>query len=68
MIFIRVFTSFKIAFYAYKSLFENNFLTWALLPFMLLNFPQGSWNQPTGMGFSIISLGLLIASLKSNKN
>lgn len=68
MIFIRLFASFKIAFFAYKSLFENNFLSWALLPFLLLNFPQGSWNQPTAMGFSIISLGLLIASLKSTKN
>jgi hypothetical protein len=68
MILIRLFIGLKIAFHSYKLLKENNFLPWTILPFMLLNFPQGSWNQPTAMGFSIISVGLLIASFKTSQS
>jgi hypothetical protein len=68
MILVKLFISLKSTLHSYRLLSENNFLSWTLLPYMLLNFPQGSWNQPTAMGFSIVSLGLLIASFKSNLN
>jgi hypothetical protein len=68
MILIRLFIGLKTTIHSYRMLSENNFLSWTLLPYMLLNFTQGSWNQPTAMGFSIISLGLLIASFKSTTN
>ncbi len=68
MILIRLFIGLKTTVHSYRMLSDNNFLSWTLLPYMLLNFTQGSWNQPTAMGFSIISLGLLIASFKSTTN
>ncbi len=68
MVLIRLFIGLKTTIHSYRMLSENNFLSWTLLPYMLLNFTQGSWNQPTAMGFSIISLGLLIASFKSTTN
>lgn len=62
VIFIRIFISFKVSLASFKALKSGRVLSWMLLSFALLVFPQGQWAQPTTLGFSTLIMGLLIAS------
>ncbi|MCP9234506.1 hypothetical protein [Lewinella sp. JB7] len=44
------------------ALFRNNSLPFLLLSFGFLQVLQGGWSQPTALGFSVLSGGLIIAS------
>lgn len=52
---------------AYKKLSYGDLLPWMLLSFGLLIVPQGTWAQPTSLGFCIMSGGLIMASLNPGK-
>ncbi len=46
------------------ALSRGDILPWLLLSNAATQLPQGSWNQPTAMGFSIMAGALLLASLR----
>src|SRR5690554_674386 len=62
VIFIRLAISVKLTLKSYVDLRRGNMLSWMLLSFAILVFPQGQWAQPTSLGFSTLITGLLIAS------
>ncbi len=62
VIFIRVLISFKVSVASFRALKSGRVLSWMLLSFALLVFPQGQWAQPTTLGFSTLIMGLLIGS------
>jgi hypothetical protein len=64
IIVIRLHLSAKLAFAGYKKIATGNLLPWLLLSFGLLVIPQGPWGQPTTLGFSVLTGGLIIASLR----
>lgn len=63
---IRVGFSIKITLGSYHQLAKNNLLPWLLLSFGLLTLAQGNWAQPTYLGFSILTSGLIVASFNTN--
>jgi hypothetical protein len=63
VVFSRIGFSYQLSLLALRKLGQGDLLPWTLLSFFLLNFPQGSWAQPTSLGFSTILAGLVIASL-----
>jgi len=67
VIVIRVMISARIALDSYRRLLINDFLPWVLLSFCLLTLPQGTWNQPTALGFCVFAAGMTIASLKGTE-
>jgi hypothetical protein len=67
IIVIRVLFSLKLTIEGYKKIAFGNLLPWLLLSFALLNIPQGSWGQPTTLGFSALIGGLVLASFKTSK-
>lgn len=46
-----------------NSIKIKNFLPWMLLSFSFLNVLQGQWAQPTALGFSVLSAGLVFAAV-----
>jgi len=52
---------------SWKALWRGDPLPWLLLSNALTILPQGSWGQPTGLGFSIMAGALLLASLRRRK-
>jgi hypothetical protein len=64
---IRLIISFKVAVASWFKIREGDVLSWMLLSFMLLIFPQGQWAQPTILGFSTLITGLLIASFNNDE-
>jgi hypothetical protein len=67
IIFIRVGLSVKLLGFAYKKMASGDLLPWLILSFVLTVIPQGQWSQPTGLGFSVLSGGLLVASMRNRK-
>ncbi|MDQ1085607.1 hypothetical protein [Siphonobacter sp. SORGH_AS_1065] len=67
-IFIRLLFSVKLAQMSFVKLGQQDLLPWSLLSFFLLNIPQGQWGQPTSLGFSVVSGGMLLACLKKSPN
>jgi len=67
VIFIRLALCFKMTLFSYYELKAGNLLPWMLLGYVLTNIPKGQWAQPTGLGFSVLAGGLLIAGLKRSK-
>lgn len=59
---IRLVVCFKLAIASYFRIREGDVLSWMILSYALLVFPQGQWAQPTVLGFSTLVMGLLIAS------
>ena len=64
VIFIRLALTTKLLLSSYRKLKTGDFLPWMLLSFGILLLPQGQWGQPTGLGFCMLTGGLIIASLK----
>jgi hypothetical protein len=54
----------KLAFASFRRLAVNDLLPWMLLSFGLLIILQGQWAQPTTLGFSVLTGGLILASLR----
>jgi hypothetical protein len=65
IIFIRIGLAFKIAIACYKKLATEDLLPWLLISNGLLQILQGQWSQPTSLGFCVMSIGIVIASLRS---
>jgi hypothetical protein len=61
IILIRLTLSVEMMIRAYKKLAVGDLLPWLLLSFVLLNFPQSNWTQPSVLGFSVLSAGLILA-------
>jgi len=66
VIFIRIGLTVKIAWASYKKLAISDFLPWIILSYGCTALAEGNWAQPTYLGFSIISGGLMLASLNSS--
>ncbi|CAM4121935.1 hypothetical protein SAMN06265348_103243 [Pedobacter westerhofensis] len=67
VIYIRIGLSFKLLANAYNKMVSGDLLPWLILSFALTVIPQGQWSQPTALGFSVLSGGLLVASMKKRK-
>lgn len=52
---------------SWQSTRHKNILPWMLMSFAFINILQGQWAQPTALGFSILTGGLVMASLKTNR-
>jgi hypothetical protein len=67
VIFIRFGLALKIAIACYKRLTIGDLLPWLLISNGLLQIMQGQWAQPTGLGFCVLSVGIVIASQRNMK-
>lgn len=63
LIFIRVSIVWRLTTVSFRQIKLNNFLPWLLLSFAFINILQGQWAQPTMLGFSTLSGGLVIAAM-----
>ena len=64
-IFIRLSLVVKLLTVSYKKMKKGEIFPWLLLSFGLLVILQGQWAQPTVLGFSTLTGGLVIATLRS---
>ena len=64
IIILRIKLALHISSKSYSSLLSGNLMPWMLLSFGVLAIAQGSWSQPTSLGFCTLISGLIIASLK----
>jgi len=64
VIILRIKLALHVSFKSYSSLLTGNLMPWMLLSFGVLAIAQGSWSQPTSLGFCTLISGLIIASLK----
>ncbi len=62
VIIVRVAFSADLLIQSYRLLNKGNTLSWMLIGFGLTIIPQGLWSQPTALGFSTITGGLILAS------
>ncbi|UFH53119.1 hypothetical protein [Spirosoma sp. KNUC1025] len=65
IVFMRLKLSASIVMASIRRLKAGDLLPWMLLSFGLLIVPQGGWAQPTSLGFSIITGGVMLASFRS---
>jgi len=65
IILIRVGLSFKMLGFAYQKMVTGDILPWIILSYTLTVLPQGQWSQPTSLGFTVLSAGLVFASLRN---
>lgn len=68
IVFVRVVFSFSTLKKGIKELRKGNPLPWMLLSFGFIQILQGQWGQPTSLGFSIISGGLILAAMHYEAN
>lgn len=61
---MRVWVTGSMALKSVRALFRADILPWLMLSNAAMLLPQGSWNQPTALGFSILSGALVLASTK----
>jgi len=64
---IRVSLAFDLFKKAWASISLGNSLPWLLCSFGILIILQGQWSQPTALGFSVFSGGLIIAAFNRKK-
>jgi len=67
VILLRLSLSIKIAINSYFKMAKGDMLPWMLLSFGFVLVAQGSWAQPTTLGFATLTGGLMLASL-NDKN
>jgi len=65
---LRVGLSLKLAIASYRKLALSDMLPWLLMSVAILAVTQGSWHQPTALGFFSLAGGLWLASLKKPGN
>ncbi|NCD67819.1 hypothetical protein [Mucilaginibacter agri] len=64
---IRIGLSFKLLKESYQLLTREYSLPWMILPFCLMNLPQGQLGSPIPLGFTTWMAGMLLASCNSKK-
>lgn len=64
LIAVRVSVTAGAAVRSWRQLRLGDVLPWILLSNAILLVPQGSWNQPTSLGFVVVGGGLLLASVR----
>jgi len=62
VIIIRINLVLKLFKLSWREISFGNLLPWLLFSFTMLNILQGQWAQPTALGFSVLSAGLVLAS------
>jgi hypothetical protein len=67
-VFIRVSISFEMLKKSFRRMVNGDTLSWMILSYVLINIAQGQWAQPTILGFSVLSGGLVMAAIKPNYN
>jgi len=65
MIYLRIGLSFQLLNLSYKKMVTGDILPWVILGYTLTILPQGQWSQPTSLGFTVLSAGLVFASLRN---
>ena len=65
VILLRLALMVKIGLASYQKVVAGDLLPWLLLSFGFLIITQGQWAQPTTLGFSVLTGGLLVASLRT---
>ena len=65
LIAFRVGLALKISMASYYKLKKDGLLPWLIMSVALLVLTQGTWNQPTSLGFCSLISGLWLASLKT---
>jgi hypothetical protein len=68
VILLRLSLSIKIAIAGYLKMARGDMLAWMLLSFGFVLVSQGSWAQPTTLGFCTLIGGLMLASLNDKQN
>lgn len=68
VILIRFLLSLELLKKSINALQKKNFLPWMIISFAFLNILQGQWAQPTSLGFTVFSGGLVLAALKTNSS
>lgn len=63
---IRLIIVAKVGLMSYAKIAQGQVLPWMLLSFAVLIFPRGQWAQPTMLGFSVLVMGLVIASFNES--
>jgi hypothetical protein len=66
-IIIRMNLALSILFKSFKKLLAGNLLPWMLASFGFLAVAQHGWAQPTSLGFSVLTAGLMLAALKEKQ-
>jgi len=67
VILLRIGLSLKITYQSYRRMVKGDILPWMLLSFGFVLLSQGSWGQPTTLGFCTIVGGLMLASLNNTQ-
>lgn len=65
-IFLRLYLLFQMITKSFGAVGKKNPLPWLLLSFALVMVAQAQLGQPTSLGFTVLSGGLLLAALKKN--
>ena len=65
LIAFRMGLALKISLASYYKLKKDGLLPWLIMSVALLVLTQGTWNQPTSLGFCSLISGLWLASLKT---
>lgn len=63
-IFLRMNLAIHMLIKSFKNLLAGNLLPWILMSFGFLAVAQHGWAQPTSLGFSVLTGGLILASIK----
>jgi len=63
VIIVRVVTTIKLSRESIRHLKTTDALSWMILSFSLILLLQAQWGQPTSLGFSVLSGGLVIAAM-----
>ncbi len=63
LVLVRVAFVVELAKKSYQRVVKGDMLPWLLLSFGALVISQGLWAQPTALGFSVVTGGILLASL-----
>jgi len=66
LVIVRISMSLKVAYESYLKLAKGDVLPWLLLSFSLMLIAQGSWGQPTSLGFAVLMGGLSLASVNAS--
>jgi hypothetical protein len=66
LVFARIYLGVNLLRKSYREVASLNYLPWLLLSFGFLNLLQGQWAQPTSLGFSVIAVGFVIASMDNS--
>ena len=61
---VRILLTLDLTVKCIRALAKGNTLPWMLLSFGFLSVLQGLWSQPTGLGFAVLSGGLILAASK----